>query len=96
MSDTTDPTTGFITRSGGDAWGTTEPAPQAEQAAAPVEPAPTFGDVGQGVGLQQDTRHPLDLSRLNDHAYWTQNKAQILAAFAAGELPGQPNSTNPA
>ena len=56
--------------------------------------APTFGDVGQGVGLNQETRAPLDLTRLNDHAYWTQNKAQILAAAAAGELSGQPNSTD--
>lgn len=93
MSDTTDPTTGFTTRNSftREEWDQAlTAAREAAQSAAPT----AFGTVGQGAGLNTDDRPPLDLTRLNDHAYWTQNKAQILAAAAAGELSGQPNSTD--
>ena len=94
MSDTTDPTSGFITRNSFTREEWDQALTAAREAAQSGRLEPTFGDVGQGVGLNQETRAPLDLTRLNDHAYWTQNKAQILAAAAAGELSGQPNSTD--
>lgn len=62
--------------------------------AARREPAATTGDVGQGAGRQQDTTGPFDPAKLGDHAYYQAHKTEILAAAAAGELPGQPNATN--
>ena len=85
MTDYTDPATGFTVRNN-----LTEAEYAAVQAAvrkaAQPEPAPLYGDVGQGVGLQQDTRHPLDLSRLGEHQYWLANRQAFLNAAAAGEL----------
>lgn len=63
---------------------------EARQAA---EPEPTWGQVGQGAGLNQDLRGPFDPSRLADHRYYLEHKAEILAAAARGELPGQHNYT---
>ena len=91
MTDTTDPRTGIISHSGGDAWGQTEAPPQAEQAPAPPEPG--WPDVGQGANLNTGSE-AFTAENLNSHSFWTQNREAILKAFKAGELPGQPNSTN--
>ena len=85
MSDTTDPRTGFVTHNSltDEQWA----AAQAQaREAAQSEPETGWGDVGQGVGLQQDTAAPLDLTRLDDHTYWLAHKQAFLDAAARGEL----------
>ena len=85
MTDTTDPRTGFTVRNSlsAEQWEQTQTA--AREAATP-EPPTTFGTVGQGAGLQQDTLAPLDLTRLDDHSYWLAHKQAFLDAAARGDL----------
>ena len=85
----TDPRTGFTVRNS-----LTPEEYEAERAArlAALEAAraePTWGEVGQGPGRNTDRRGPFDPSRLADHRYYLEHKAEILTAAARGELPGQ-------
>ena len=82
---TTDPRTGFTVRNSlsDESW---QQAQAQAREAAQTEPPTTMGDVGQGVGRQQDTLPPLDLSRLSDHQYWLANRQAFADAAAAGEL----------
>ena len=91
---TTDPRTGFTVRNSlsDESW---QQAQAQAREAAQTEPPTTMGDVGQGVGRQQDTTGPFDPAKLGDHGYFTENREAIMAAYARGELPGQPNATTP-
>jgi hypothetical protein len=55
--------------------------------AARREPAPVFGNVGQGAREVVD--ESMTVANLSDHAYFAAHKAEIFAAAARGELPGQ-------
>lgn len=86
---TTDPRSGFVVRNS-----LTPEQYEAERAArvaarASSEPEPTWGQVGQGAGMNTDRRGPFDPSRLADHRYYMEHKAEILAAAIRGEMPGQ-------
>ena len=97
MTDTTDPTTGFTVRNSLSEAEYADAQAAAREAAQP-EPGPLYGDVKQGAG--RDTLTPMTgyftTAQLNDFAFFTANKAAILAADARSELPGQHNHpTNP-
>ena len=82
---TTDPRTGFTVRNSlsDESW---QQAQAQAREAAQTEPPTTMGDVGQGVGRQQDTLPPLDLTRLDDFSYWSAHKQAFLDAAARGDL----------
>lgn len=84
----TDPRTGFTVRNSQSAEEWEAQRAAARQAAQPA-PAPAFGNIGQGATLNQDTTGPFDPAKLGNFAYWTEHKAEILAAAVRGDLPGQ-------
>lgn len=91
MAVTTDPRTGFVTRNS-----QTDEEWKAERAAArEAATSGAFtgpGTVGQGV-RGEPTPSGFTLAQLSDHGFYQAHKADILAAHARGELPGQDNYT---
>ena len=59
---------------------------------AQTEPPPTFGDVGQGSRGDAPITS-FTTAQLGSFAFFTEHKAEILAAHARHELPGQDNYT---
>jgi hypothetical protein len=85
-----DPRTGFTVRNS-----TSEDQQRMAQAEArhaarvAAEVPPTFGTVGQGPREVAD--ESFSLANLSDHSFYQAHKAEILAAAARNELPGQAN-----
>ena len=68
----------------------------AEIRAAAIEPEPSrvFGNVNQGARDSVD--ETFSSSNLGSFTFYQAHKAEIIAAAARGELPGQPNhATSP-
>ena len=86
---TTDPRTGFTVRNS-----QTDDEYLADQAAAreaAQTPAPpTFGDVKQGQRGDMNI-DAITTANLGNFAWFQSHKAEVMAAHARGELPGQPN-----
>ena len=95
MAVTTDPRTGFVTRNSQTDEEFTAERAAAREAATP-EPFTGPGDVGQGV-RGEPTPSGFTLAQLSDHGFYEAHKAEILAAAARDELPGQSGyTTDPA
>ena len=84
---TTDPRTGFVVRNSATDQEVRD-AQAAALAAAQAEPEPIWGNVGQGAGRGMDPS-AFTAENLSNHAFYQAHKAEILAAAARNELPGQ-------
>ena len=62
----------------------------ASQAAAQTEPPPTFGTVGQDQ-RGDNNADAITTAHLGNFAWFEAHRAEVMAAYARQELPGQNN-----
>lgn len=58
-------------------------------AAFPINTKPSFGNVGQGATRGESAQRVYTIAEINDHAFFTKHKADILLAYKEGRIQTQ-------